>query len=187
LAKRYLHEAGSDEFDDFLGQMTSASISRLTVVELCCLPRRRRRNHEINASIEQKAGAAFEEDIAQGFFEVHPLEDQHAIRARELLISLAVVPLSITQPVPPILFPSDFDPCHVVLRRISQPRQNHKLLKSLNLFTGQTLREQPVPQFDIIYPSKALINRSDVADFDLLRNRGHDRVMRLQLVRCDQA
>jgi hypothetical protein len=48
------------------------------------------------------------------------------------------------------------------------------------------LREQPVPQFDIVYPSKALISRSDVADFDLLRNRGHDSVVRLQLVRCDQ-
>ena len=49
------------------------------------------------------------------------------------------------------------------------------------------LREQPVPQFDIVYPSKALISRSDVADFDLLCNRGYDRVVRLQLVRCDQA
>ena len=49
------------------------------------------------------------------------------------------------------------------------------------------LREQPVPQFDIVYPSKALISRSDVADFDRLCNRGHDRIVRLQLVRCDQA
>jgi hypothetical protein len=49
------------------------------------------------------------------------------------------------------------------------------------------LREQPIPQFDIVYPSKALISRSDGADFDFLRNRGHDRVVRLQLVRCDQA
>ena len=49
------------------------------------------------------------------------------------------------------------------------------------------LSEQPVPQFDIVYPSKVLISRSDVAYFDLLRNRGHDRVVRLQLVRCDQA
>jgi hypothetical protein len=48
------------------------------------------------------------------------------------------------------------------------------------------LREQPVPQLDIVYHSKALISRSNVADFDLLRNCGHDRVMRLQLVRCDQ-
>jgi hypothetical protein len=47
------------------------------------------------------------------------------------------------------------------------------------------LREQPVSQVDIVYPSKALISRSDVADFDVLRNRGHDRVVRLQLVRCD--
>jgi uncharacterized protein len=93
LAKRYLHETGSDEFDRFLGSMTSASISRLTVVELRCLLGRRRRNRDIDASAERRAAAAFEEDIAQGFFEVHPLEDQHAIRARDLLIRLANVPL----------------------------------------------------------------------------------------------
>src|ERR1700739_1464633 len=47
----------------------------------------------------------------------------------------------ITQPVPPILLLSDFSPCHAVLCRSSPPRQNHKLLKSLNRFTGQTLRK----------------------------------------------
>jgi uncharacterized protein len=93
LAKRYLHENGSDEFDDFLGRMVSASISRLTVVELCCLLGRRRRNREIHAGAESRAIAAFEQDIAQGFLEVHPLEDQHAIQARELLVRLATVPL----------------------------------------------------------------------------------------------
>src|ERR1700739_1485257 len=49
----------------------------------------------------------------------------------------------ITQPVPPILLPSDFSPCHAVLCRSSPPRQNRKLLKSLNRFTGQTLRAHP--------------------------------------------
>jgi uncharacterized protein len=93
LAKRYLHETGSDEFDRFLGTMMSVSISRLTVAELRCLLGRRRRNRDIDASAEQRAAAAFEEDITQGFLEVHPLEDQHAIRARDLLIRLAEVPL----------------------------------------------------------------------------------------------
>jgi uncharacterized protein len=93
LAKRYLHEAGSDKFDAFLGRMTSVSISRLIVVELHCLLRRRRRNREIDADIERKAAAAFEEDVAHGFLEVHPLEDQHAIRARDLLNRLATLPL----------------------------------------------------------------------------------------------
>ena len=52
LAKRYLPESGSDEFDRFLGRMPSVSISRLTVVELRCLLARRRRNHEIDAGAE---------------------------------------------------------------------------------------------------------------------------------------
>ena len=73
--------------------MTSVSISRLTVVELQCLLGRRRRNREIDADMERKATAAFEEDVAQGFLEVHPLEDQHAIRARDLLSRLGTIPL----------------------------------------------------------------------------------------------
>jgi predicted nucleic acid-binding protein len=93
LAKRYLREAGSDEFDRFLGSMASVSISRLTVVELRCLLGRRRRNREIDAGVERRAAAAFEDDIAQGFIEVHPLEDRHAIAARDLLLRLAAVPL----------------------------------------------------------------------------------------------
>jgi len=93
LAKRYLHEAGSDEVDYFLGRMVSVSISRLTVVELRCLLARRRRNRDIDAGAERRAAAAFEDDIVQGFLEVHPLEDRHAIGARDLLIRLAIVPL----------------------------------------------------------------------------------------------
>jgi predicted nucleic acid-binding protein len=93
LAKRYLREPGSDEFDDFLGHLLSVSISRLTVVELRCLLGRRRRNRDIDAGVERYAAAAFEDDIAQGFLEVHPLEDRHALGARDLLIRLATVPL----------------------------------------------------------------------------------------------
>jgi uncharacterized protein len=73
--------------------MPSVSISRLTVVELRCLLARRRRNREIDASAEQRATAAFEDDVAQGFVEVHPLEDRHALGARDLLIRLAAIPL----------------------------------------------------------------------------------------------
>ncbi|MGO9061546.1 MAG: type II toxin-antitoxin system VapC family toxin [Candidatus Binataceae bacterium] len=93
MAKRYLPESGSDEFDRFLGRMPSVSISRITVVELRCLLARRRRNHEIDAGAERRATAAFEDDVAHGFLEVHPLEDRHAVSARDLLIRLAAVPL----------------------------------------------------------------------------------------------
>jgi uncharacterized protein len=63
------------------------------VVELSCLLDRRRRNREINANTESRAIAAFEQAIAQRVLEVHPLEDQHVIQARELLIRLATAPL----------------------------------------------------------------------------------------------
>ncbi len=93
LAKRYLSEPGSDEFDRFLGRRTSVSISRLTAVELPCLLGRRRRNREIDADAERLAVEAFEDDIARGFLEVHPLEDRHALDAGNLLVRLATVPL----------------------------------------------------------------------------------------------
>jgi len=73
--------------------MVSVSISRLTVVELRCLLARRRRNRDIDASTERRVAAAFEDDILHGFIEVHPLEDGHAIRARDLLIRLATIAL----------------------------------------------------------------------------------------------
>jgi predicted nucleic acid-binding protein len=68
-------------------------ISRLSVVELRCLLGRRRRNRDIDSSAQRKAIAAFEDDIGQGFLEVHPLEDQHAIAACDLLTSLDAVAL----------------------------------------------------------------------------------------------
>ena len=37
--------------------------------------------------------AEFESDIARGILEVHPLDDQHAIGARQLLEKLATIPL----------------------------------------------------------------------------------------------
>jgi uncharacterized protein len=93
LAKRYLREAGSDEFEHFTARTKSASISRLTLVELRCLLARRRRSRDINIEIEKRALADFEDDIVNGFLEVHPLEDRHAIEARDLLVKLMTVSL----------------------------------------------------------------------------------------------
>lgn len=93
MAKRYLNEAGSLDLDIFLQEIASVSISRLTVVEMRCLLGRRRRNHEIDASMERRAIALFDEEIAQGFLEVRPLEDRHAIAARDVLDRLRAIPL----------------------------------------------------------------------------------------------
>lgn len=73
--------------------MSSVSISRLTVVEFRCLLGRRRRNRDIDLATERRAAGAFDDDVAQGFLEVHPLEDRHALEARDLLIRLASIPL----------------------------------------------------------------------------------------------
>lgn len=63
------------------------------MVEMSCLLGRRRRNHEIDARMEKRVLSLFEEEIAQGFLEVHPLEDRHAIAARGLLAKLPSIPL----------------------------------------------------------------------------------------------
>ena len=46
---------------------------------------RRRRNREIEPALERRMLQEFENDIARGILEVAPLEDRHAVRARDLL------------------------------------------------------------------------------------------------------
>jgi predicted nucleic acid-binding protein len=93
LAKRYLGEPGSDEFELFTARTPSAAISRLTLVEFRCLLGRRRRSREINIENERRASADFDDDIVGGFLEVHPLDDRHAIGARDILVKVGSVPL----------------------------------------------------------------------------------------------
>ena len=63
------------------------------MVEFRCLLARRRRNHDLNAKAERRAATAFDEDIARGFLELHPLEDRHALDAYDLLMKLRAIPL----------------------------------------------------------------------------------------------
>jgi uncharacterized protein len=58
-----------------------------------CLLARRRRNREIEPSLEKRMVFEFEKDIARGILEVHPLEDRHAVSAYELLARLHNLPL----------------------------------------------------------------------------------------------
>jgi predicted nucleic acid-binding protein len=88
LAKRYLDEAGSDDFDAFLSRWSRVLISRLAVVELRCLLQRRRRAGEIDAAYERVALAEFADDIRSGFFQVEPLADRHAVVAHDLIDQL---------------------------------------------------------------------------------------------------
>lgn len=89
LAKWYLNEPFSEEFEAFIQEQSVAVISRLTVVEFRCLLARRRRAGEIRKTVESRAFAAFEEDIRAGFLQVHPVADEHLIAALALITRLS--------------------------------------------------------------------------------------------------
>jgi uncharacterized protein len=89
FAKRYIDEAGSDDFDVFLGRFPRVRISRLAVVEFRCLLQRRRRAGDFDSRYERAALADFAEDVRSGYFEVQPLADRHAVVANELIDRLA--------------------------------------------------------------------------------------------------
>ena len=89
LAKRYIDEAGSEDFDAFLGRWPRVLISRLAVVEFRCVLQRRRRAAEIDAAYERAAMAGFADDVRSGYFQVEPLTDRHAVVAHDLVGQLA--------------------------------------------------------------------------------------------------
>lgn len=93
LAKWYLNEPQSEEFEDFISNQPGAAISRLGVVEFRCLLARRRRAGEINRKTEDSVQRAFDDDIRQGVLEVYPLEDLHAVAAAGLIARLPGQPL----------------------------------------------------------------------------------------------
>ena len=93
LAKWYVNEPRSDDFEAFLQQQARADISRLTVVEFRCLLARRQRALEVTPRQARRVFAAFEEDVRDGFLFVHPLEDRHAVSALALIQRLERHPL----------------------------------------------------------------------------------------------
>jgi predicted nucleic acid-binding protein len=93
LAKWYLNEPRSEDFEAFIREQPAAAISRLTVVELRCLLARRRRARELTKAIESRVFARFEKDIGAGFLRVHPVADEHFIAALALIGSLRRLPV----------------------------------------------------------------------------------------------
>jgi predicted nucleic acid-binding protein len=93
LAKWYLNEPGSEEFEAFITRQSAVAISRLTVVEFRCLLARRRRSGDIDGRTEERIFSVFEDDIRGGYLTVHRLEDEHAIAAAELIHRLRAHPL----------------------------------------------------------------------------------------------
>ena len=93
LAKWYLNEPFSEEFEAFIRAQPSAAISRLTVVEFRCLLARRRRAGELTKAVELRVFASFEDDVRAGFLQVHPIVDEHLIAALGLIARLGRFPL----------------------------------------------------------------------------------------------
>ena len=93
LAKWYLNEPFSEQFEAFIQGQATAAISRLTVVEFRCLLARRRRAGDITKTIESRVHTAFEKDIGAGFLQVYPVADEHLIAALGLLTRLGRYPL----------------------------------------------------------------------------------------------
>ena len=93
LAKWYISEPGSEAFEAFIAGFPRIVISRLTLVEVRCLLARRRRAGEIAEPTAERAFQLFQSDIAQGYLEVCPLADHHALRAVALLGQLHDHPL----------------------------------------------------------------------------------------------
>jgi uncharacterized protein len=93
LAKWYLEEPGSAEFEEFVNSIAERRISRLVTVELRCLLARRRRAGEVALDYEAGAWLAFTTHVAGGVFEVEPMPDPRFNEARELIDALPNLPL----------------------------------------------------------------------------------------------
>ena len=93
LAKWYLNEPFSEEFEAFIQEESPPAISRLSVVEFRCLLARRRRAGEITKAIESRVYASFEKDVGAGFLQVYPVADEHLIAALGLITRLGRYPL----------------------------------------------------------------------------------------------
>jgi len=93
LAKWYLNEARSDDVEKYIQEHGPVAISELTVVEMRCLLSRRRRKRNIDSKMEAQVFATFQEDIRQNFLICHPLPENLAAGAVNLLSVLADVPL----------------------------------------------------------------------------------------------
>jgi predicted nucleic acid-binding protein len=93
LAKWYLNEPQSEEFEAFIISRPDAAICRLTVVELRCLLARRRRAGDITGAHETRTIEAFAADIASGALGVYAVEDADFQTAVNLIGELRRHPL----------------------------------------------------------------------------------------------
>lgn len=93
LAKWYLNERGSQEFADWIVEQPEPWISTLTSLEMRCLLARRRRAGEITTESEERVYSTFEEDVANGYLFLHPVDDEALRSALALIGRLTDQPL----------------------------------------------------------------------------------------------
>lgn len=93
LAKWYINERRSADFEAFARSCRLLAISRLVTVELRCLIARRTRSKELNSESARRVVAEFERDIQNSNIEVHSLEDRDALTAIDVLAKLQRHPL----------------------------------------------------------------------------------------------
>jgi predicted nucleic acid-binding protein len=93
LAKWYISEVFSEEFERFINQTGQGLISRLAVVEFRCLLARKRRAEEITRVYERRAYRDFERDAKDGYWQIEPVNDGHLLTAVDLIENLKQSPL----------------------------------------------------------------------------------------------
>ena len=93
LAKWYLPEPRSEEFEAFALKEPLLLISHLTVCEMRSLLARRRRMGDLNAEEEDAVWNTFLRDRADGVFIILPMGDAHLLAATKLIGKLADCPL----------------------------------------------------------------------------------------------
>ncbi len=75
LAKWYLNEEKSQDVEQYIQEHGPVAISDLTVIEIRCLLARRRREGSIDAKMESRIFATFQEDVRQNFLVCHPFPE----------------------------------------------------------------------------------------------------------------
>lgn len=93
LAKWYLPEPRSEEFEAFVLQQPLLLISHLTICEMRSLLARRRRMGDLDTEEEDAVWNTFLKDRADGVFIILPMGDAHLLAATELIGKLMDCPL----------------------------------------------------------------------------------------------
>lgn len=93
LAKYYISEAGSTDFEAYIRTTVSAWISQLTLVEFRCLLARRRRSGSLSATQETGTMALFVRHVSQNLWLIQRVDDPDYADAARLIDHLPAIPL----------------------------------------------------------------------------------------------